>query len=109
MQYLSDYRPKLFKDMFDKNTKGEESKDLCVTCRYHSSCIYIRNGEGPVHFCEEFEVHPYRHIIGCSNPVESKEIEENPVYGGLCKNCDNRKTCMNASPDRIIWHCEEYV
>ncbi len=95
--------------MFDKHTNGEESNDLCVTCKHHSSCIYIRNHGAPVLFCEEFEVNQHRQKIVCSNPVESERKEENPVYGGLCKNCGNRKTCMNASLERIIWHCEEYV
>ena len=94
--------------MTDKHSTKEESMSLCVTCKYQSSCMYINNADGPILHCEEFDVHPYRHIIGCSESVETEIKQDNPVFGGLCKNCGNRKTCMNAGPDRIIWHCEEY-
>jgi hypothetical protein len=95
--------------MTDQRASGKDIRDLCASCRYHATCIYITHGEGPVLHCEEFEVQANPHSIGCSEPVPQRAKEDNPVFGGLCKNCDNRKTCMNASPERIIWHCEEYI
>jgi hypothetical protein len=95
--------------MSDKHIEAEESRDLCLTCKYQSSCVYLKNREGPILYCEEFEIQPYPEGNQASKPAESKPGEEHPVYGGLCKNCGHLETCMNASPDRIIWHCEEYI
>jgi hypothetical protein len=101
--------PNFIVEMADKSNEKEKALDLCSTCRHRSSCIYILNGRGPVQYCEEFEIDPTQPMAGFSEPVQPNPEEEEPVYGGICKNCGNRKTCMNASPDRIIWHCEEYV
>ncbi len=83
--------------------------DLCVTCKNNSSCMYIKNGHRPVQRCEEFEVYSYRPVIQKIPTLKRKVVKDNPSFLGICKNCDNRKTCMNAKPDRVIWHCEEYV
>ena len=83
--------------------------DLCVTCKNFSSCMYVKSGIRPTHYCEEFENYAFRPVMKSTNPIKSKKKEEKLIFYGLCKNCGNRMTCMNASPDRIIWHCEEYV
>ncbi len=86
--------------------------DLCSTCRNFSTCMYVRTGNRPVHHCEEYEEYvepftePAEQDPPNASPVRKKETL---VFYGLCKNCGNRMTCMNARPDRIIWHCEEYV
>jgi hypothetical protein len=95
-----------------KNTNQKDAyNDLCVTCKNFSSCIYVKNGNRPVHYCEEFEVYTYSPATEITSPVslKVKKKEEKLIFYGLCKNCGNRMTCMMASPDRIIWHCEEYV
>ncbi len=94
----------------DKETiRQDEYTDLCVTCKNYSSCMYVKNGKRPIHHCEEFEVYEFRPAKEHRDPVQTKKKKEELIYYGLCKNCGNRFTCMNASPDRIIWHCEEYV
>lgn len=95
--------------MIENSKQQEIYNDLCVTCKNFSSCIYVKNGSRPVYHCEEFEVHPYRPARENSNTVQPEKKVEKLVFYGLCKNCGNRMTCMMASPDRIIWHCEEYV
>jgi hypothetical protein len=98
-------------EMIQDNNQKVQYNDLCVTCMNKSSCMYIKNGAGPVYHCEEFENYPFRPEEVSSNPLNpaKKKTEEILVFYGLCKNCGNRMTCMNASPERIIWHCEEYV
>jgi len=95
--------------MTKANMQTKDYHDLCVTCRHFSTCMYVNSGTRPVHYCEEFEVYAFRPLVENSNPTESNVENEEPVFFGLCKNCGNRLTCMNASPDRIIWHCEEYI
>jgi len=95
--------------MAENIDQQEAFNDLCVTCKNFSSCIYIKDGIRPVHHCEEFENYAFRPEKESSNPANSATKTEKIVYYGLCKNCGNRMTCMMASPDRIIWHCEEYV
>ena len=93
----------------EASNQKEAYNDLCVTCKNFSSCLYVKTGARPVHYCEEFEVYAFRPVKQSTNPVKSNKKEEKLVFYGLCKNCGNRMTCMMASPDRIIWHCEEYV
>ena len=95
--------------MKDNSYQNEDFNDLCVTCKNYSTCLYIKNASRPIHYCEEFENYAFRPVKESSNPVKSDTKEEKLVFHGLCKNCGNRMTCMNASPERIIWHCEEYV
>ena len=106
--------------MKNKMNQPDHFNSLCMTCKNKSSCIFIENGNRPVQHCEEFEVYAYRIIIKGTPPLEQKVMvdkshfrrkgkEDKPSLSGICKNCDNRKTCMNAKPERIIWHCEEYV
>ena len=97
--------------MSEKNNQKDAYNDLCVTCKNFSSCLYVKNGSRPVHYCEEFEVYAYRPVMESTYPIKlpANKKEEKLVFYGLCKNCGNRMTCMMASPDRIIWHCEEYV
>jgi hypothetical protein len=95
--------------MIEDSNQNEAYNDLCVTCKYFSSCISVRNGTRPVYYCEEFEAYTYRPVKESTTPAQADKKEEKLVFNGLCKNCGNRMTCMMASPDRIIWHCEEYV
>jgi hypothetical protein len=30
------------------------------------------------------------------------------MFLGLCRNCENRRTCAFPKPEGGIWHCEEY-
>ena len=96
-------------DMKTANIQKDANNDLCVTCKNFPSCMYVKSGSRPIRNCEEFEVHEFRPVIESANPIESDLESEELVYYGLCTNCGNRITCMNSSPDRIIWHCEEYV
>jgi hypothetical protein len=96
-------------EMIENSKQFEDCNDLCVTCKNFSTCMYAESANRPVHFCEEFEVYSYRPANENPNPDPPEMKEEKIVFYGLCKNCGNRMTCMMASPDRIIWHCEEYV
>lgn len=95
--------------MTENESKNRQYNDLCDTCKNLSTCVYIKNGKRPVLYCEEFEIHDVQHVREYPNLIDSNTEEEYPGFIGLCKNCDNRSTCMNAKPDRVIWHCEEYV
>lgn len=92
-----------------RKTKREDYNDLCMTCKDFSSCMYVKNGNRPVLQCEEFEVYSNRLVIQNKPAEKRKEKACESSFTGICKNCDNRETCMNAKPERVIWHCEEYV
>jgi hypothetical protein len=95
--------------MTKNDTTTRKYNDLCESCKNLSTCVYIQNGKRPVLYCEEFELYEVIEVQEKPPATEQKTEEEQNVFTGLCKNCDNRHTCMNARPDRIIWHCEEYV
>ncbi len=95
--------------MIKNDSTNKQYNDLCDTCKNLSTCVYIKTGKRPVLYCEEFEIHEVRKVQDVPPLIDPKTEEEHPVFTGLCKNCDNRRTCMNAKPDRVIWHCEEYV
>jgi len=95
--------------MTAKSTKGDNSEGICSTCKNKTSCLYIQNGNPPKHHCEEFEVYSYQPVIENHPYFKRKKKEDKPALNGICKNCDNRKSCMNAKPERVIWHCEEYA
>ena len=95
--------------MAEDKSRQNQYNDLCSTCKNYSICMYVRSGNRPVQYCEEFENQVLRPVEESPNPNPSVTKEEKLVFYGLCKNCGNRMTCMNASPERIIWHCEEYV
>lgn len=92
-----------------EKTEREDYKDLCMTCKNFSSCMYVKNGNRPVLHCKEFEVYFFRPVIENTPHVEPVVREENQTYPGICKNCGNRGTCINSKPDIIIWHCEDYA
>ncbi|KPK83462.1 MAG: hypothetical protein AMS27_12765 [Bacteroides sp. SM23_62_1] len=95
--------------MAQNETQSKKYNDLCDTCNHLATCVYIKKGKRPVLYCEEFEIlesTPPPEVLKLPEP---KVEEEYPVFSGLCKDCGNRKTCMNAKPDVVIWHCEEYV
>lgn len=95
--------------MAQNDSQNRRFNDLCDSCKNLPTCVYIKNGKRPVLYCEEFEIHEVQQVKDDTHQVDSNAEEESPVFTGLCKNCDNRFTCMNAKPDRIIWHCEDYI
>lgn len=95
--------------MAENDSQSGRFNDLCDSCKNVSTCVYIKNGKRPVFYCEEFEIHEVQQVQDDTSRIDSDTEAEYPVFAGLCKNCENRKTCMNAKPDRVIWHCEEYV
>ncbi len=96
-------------EMKNNDSQGRKYNDLCDTCKHYSTCVYIKNGKRPIFYCEEFEIQESEPVPEEPISDDSKTEEEYPVFTGLCKNCANRFTCMNAKPDKVIWHCEEYT
>ena len=95
--------------MKGKLDRTDHFNDLCTTYKNKYTCMYIKNEHRPIQRCEEFEVHCYRPVFQNRPALKQKVAKDKPSFSGICKNCDNRKTCMNAKPDRVIWHCEEYI
>jgi len=88
---------------------------LCSTCRNAPVCTFRRDSQNPSLYCEEFEID--------TDPLVKTALNDDPVannvsvnpgkedsnkFTGLCKNCDNRMTCIFPKPEGGIWHCEEY-
>jgi len=82
----------------------EQFNDLCSTCAATPDCAN-RNPGYPVYHCDEVEM---------QGSVKAKKVRTAPVIQdpglktGLCVNCDNNCSCMNAFPEGGIWNCEEY-
>ena len=87
---------------------------LCSTCKNAPGCTFPRDSRKPALYCEEFEVDisPSARIAGKEKPLPTALVdpddEDSGKLIGLCRNCDNRRTCVFPKPEGGIWHCEEY-
>jgi len=87
-------------------------KGLCTTCAHSSSCIYPRNPERPVSFCEEFEGEravPKLAAAPLAVKPEPREPEQGRPSVGLCAYCERWLTCTYSKTEAGVWHCEEYL
>ncbi len=91
-----------------------QNKGLCATCNEASSCVYAKNAQRPVLYCEMFDdsSRSQETVIvdkAVKSPSEpAVQSGEHTTFKGLCINCDNRKTCTFPQPEGGVWHCEEY-
>lgn len=81
---------------------------LCSTCRYASCCINLKSSKSTIWECELFEIFLYKPVKEESTAINNEE-NDCAGYTGLCKNCENRKTCRCSTSEGGIWHCEEYL
>ena len=91
---------------------GTPENGLCITCNNAGSCANRkRAGFFGVVQCEQFD--------GYAPPPERPRSEARRGlsdhigfacndYRGLCINCDFRETCVSATREGGIWHCENY-
>jgi hypothetical protein len=96
----------------------EEKTDrsLCCTCIHAPTCSYRQRSEGPVFFCEEFEVETGEPAVSAtvddrqSAQTAAVQRAQKPAaeYLGLCSNCAHRDSCRLPKPESGVWHCEEY-
>jgi len=86
---------------------------LCSTCKHASTCTFPRDPQKPSFFCEEFEIES----APAKRKVEEDKLqptasfvtaEESSSLIGLCRDCENRQTCIFPKPEGGVWHCEEY-
>ena len=93
--------------VLEKRKKAKtKSLGLCCTCVHIKNCMYFKNSDKPIHYCEEFDSGEVVLEV-VKKPKKSPEKEEK-VYSGLCRNCEHRDTCTFEKPEGGIWHCEEY-
>lgn len=94
----------------DENTASINDCGLCSTCNHKTDCVTLQFYKGKILQCEEFETHEVKsENINQIEPENSDCSDDTENYFGICKNCELRKNCLNYNPDKIIWHCEEYV
>jgi hypothetical protein len=93
----------------DKELKNHS---ICSTCNKADMCVHLKKVKQPILFCEEYdggETHPSPAIQPQSREAEVPADERRSrEYKGLCVNCDHRETCIHATREGGIWHCEEY-
>jgi hypothetical protein len=96
--------------------EGKTDRSLCCTCVHAPTCTYRQRSEGPVFFCEEFEVETREPAAPAtvddrqSAQAVAVQHAQEPAsnYLGLCSNCEHRDTCRLPKPEGGVWHCEEY-
>ena len=86
---------------------------LCSTCKHGSTCTFPRDPQRPSFYCEEFEIEsvPAKRKAEEDKPQRAASFvtaEESSSLIGLCRDCENRRTCVFPKPEGGIWHCEEY-
>ncbi len=79
------------------------SKGLCITCMHNNECRTQANHNGPILFCEEFEIDSPRK----RNFTRPTETMAPSSVKGLCQNCDNLERC-NYSKTMEVYNCNEY-
>lgn len=97
--------------------------DLCTNCNCLPECDSTSAGRRPVYFCEQFDDFapeksvpkskednfvPEKSVPKSKKTKDQKPKEPEGKYKGICVNCDFRETCVNATSEGGIWHCEEY-
>lgn len=87
-------------------------KGLCNTCTHEPSCVFPRDTERPVRFCDEFEgerLEPKVAVVLSEVKREPREPEEGRPSVGLCAYCDRWSTCTYPKSEGGVWRCEEYL
>jgi hypothetical protein len=84
----------------------DDHRDLCCICTYHATCMYRGDPKQPKLCCELFDV-DVPALTLCA-PAAHGNAEDIELKGGLCYNCENRKTCTIRGVQGDVWHCEEY-
>ena len=91
-----------------------QDRSLCSNCKNAASCTFPKDRQKPSMYCEEYEldVCPPAKIAGTEKPILATPVkmkdEDSGKFIGLCRNCNNRKTCVFPKPEGGVWHCEEY-
>jgi hypothetical protein len=90
-----------------------EGKGLCSGCKNAPGCVFPREPGKPLLECAEFEGFPSApSSFPKANvpPVDSPKgsAREKVKLKGLCKDCENRRTCTFPKSEGGVWHCEEY-
>ena len=94
--------------VLEKHSKKQKTKTLglCCTCIHINDCIYFKNSDSSIQYCEEFDSGDM--VLEVVNkPTKPIETHDKSLPG-LCSNCENRETCTFNKPESGIWHCEEY-
>lgn len=92
---------------------ASEGLGLCSGCKNAPGCVFPREPGKPVLECGEFEGFP---SVPSSFPKENTPTDdvskgkarERVKFRGLCKDCENRRTCTFPKSEGGVWHCEEY-
>jgi len=90
---------------------SSEYRGLCSTCNHAPDCAYRLRARRPVMHCEEFDGYqapPARKESTVLPELTDCNAAESRKYQGLCVNCDFRETCINATSEGGVWHCENY-
>jgi len=88
---------------------------LCSGCQNAPECTFPREPGRPVWQCEEFtDGEPHLERSSCEGTAPGRtglivEERDGGNWAGLCRNCDNRKSCNFPKPDCGVWHCDEYI
>ena len=95
--------------------------DLCSICANHTHCVFTRNMNHSVVYCEEFlhEIPGAGQLVQTnvanefpnklSNDATPLNAEINASLQGLCADCENRRACgLAMNPEGGVWYCEEY-
>jgi len=89
-------------------------RGLCSTCKHAPTCTFPGDLQKPAFYCEEFEIEitPAGKSAGDGTSRSTTSsvagAEDSSGLIGLCRDCENRQTCVFPKPEGGIWHCEEY-
>ena len=95
-----------------------KNQGLCSTCKNAPNCMYLKDKEQPVWYCNEFCLDdapckkiPLTTMAPTSSESKGAVTKGNgsaSKYKGLCVDCNHRETCVLSSTPGGVWHCEEY-
>ncbi len=85
---------------------------ICSNCNNEADCKYLENCDQPVFHCDQYDGYappPKKRGKVSGQRSQTKPVnEESFPYKGLCRDCENRKTCTFPKPEGGVWHCDEY-
>jgi hypothetical protein len=95
-----------YREVQPRRPATRDQRDLCCVCTYVSECMHRGTAESPKLFCEMFDVDVP--ALALREGGSDDEDNGSKAIGGLCSNCENRKTCTIRAGEGDVWHCEEY-
>lgn len=80
---------------------------LCAACSWAARCTIPEESGEPISSCSHFS--PFNRAMRSDFSEAAEENQDGPGWvPGICRDCNNRNSCMFEQRVGGTWFCEEY-